>query len=112
VTLSARQHWFGSPAAAYAHLVPLITVAARKVGYAIGLHGSMKYDLDLVAIPWTDEAGDAEALLAAILDALAWKHDLRAITGPGEKPHGRRAWTIPIGAGLHIDLSVMPRRSS
>lgn len=34
----------------------LIWEVARGCGYAIGLHGSMKRDVDLIAVPWTDEA--------------------------------------------------------
>lgn len=28
---------------------------AREVGYAVGLHGSLRRDVDLIAAPWTDE---------------------------------------------------------
>lgn len=50
-----------SPAAVYAHLYPSLVVDARELGYALALHGSMARDLDLVAIPWTDDAASARA---------------------------------------------------
>jgi hypothetical protein len=97
----------------YAYLIPLLTTAARTVGYAIAVHGSMRNDLDVVAIPWTDEAASPEELLTALLAGMGWatEHpDRPRSDGPEAKPHGRVAWTIPLGAGTAIDLSVMPRR--
>lgn len=98
----------------YAYLVPLLSAAARRVGYAVAVHGSMARDLDVVAVPWTDEAVSAEALLAAILASCGFTVDSihgRSVIGPGAKPHGRKAWTIPLDGGCYIDLSVMPRRA-
>lgn len=84
--------------------------SARAKGYAIAVHGSLNRDLDLVAIPWTDGAASAEELVEAIADGLAWVRDDRpVIDGPQEKPHGRKAWTIPFMKNWHVDLSVMPR---
>lgn len=104
----------------FAWMVPHLTEVARKFGYAIGLHGSMSRDLDLVAIPWVREAAPAETLVEAIRDAVGgfirndpetddnrYHLDTR---NPGEKPHGRRAWSIYFsGHRFYIDLSVMPR---
>lgn len=53
-------------APAYAALVPLFAAVARPLGYAIAVHGSMRRDLDLVAVPWTDDAAPAENLVEAI----------------------------------------------
>lgn len=87
----------------YMRLVPI----AREKGYALALHGSMSRDLDLVAIPWADDAADARELAQAIHDS----------TGgvPGDdwgstKLHGRLCFPIHLGGGPYIDLSVMPRQ--
>lgn len=29
---------------------------AKEIGYAIGAHGSLERDLDLIAAPWSEEA--------------------------------------------------------
>lgn len=84
-----------------------INKAARRCGYAIGLHGSLSRDLDLVAVPWTKKATSAEALIEAI----------RKVTGtwesptdpPADRPHGRRTWCLHFGQGPYLDISVMPR---
>jgi hypothetical protein len=111
-----------SRAAAFAWMVPHLTEVARQFGYAIGLHGSMSRDLDLIAVPWTEAAAPAETLVEAIRDAVGGfirndppsdgnKYD-ETTRNPSEKPHGRRAWSIEFsGHRFYIDLSVMPRAS-
>jgi hypothetical protein len=92
----------------YAFIVPVLAEVARGVGYALALHGSMTNDLDLVAVPWTDDAGTPEDLVDALGAAIRWTREGDAF-GPEHKPHGRIAWKIPLLAGASIDLSVMPR---
>jgi len=90
----------------------LIAHAARAHHYAIGVHGSLNYDLDLIAVPWADEASDPDTLVSAILDDLGFPVESRAREVASEwvdKPHGRRATRILLGTGLYIDLSVTPR---
>lgn len=96
--------------------LPAIRETARRHGYAIGVHGSMRRDMDLIAAPWCDGASDPDTLAHAIADAacgitIASSYDWE------QKPAGRVATSIPIcwthrpgvpGDG-HIDLSVMPQ---
>jgi len=98
----------------YQNLVPL----AHDFGYALCLHGSMKRDLDLVAVPWVDDAKEPYDLVKAIKDKICgyisdeWNFEECAIIGdfstrnPSIKPHGRLAWVIQLGGGFYIDLSV------
>lgn len=108
-------------AATYAWMVPHLCTVARRYGYAIGLHGSMGRDLDLIAVPWTREAAPNEVLVEAIRDAVdgSIRNDpptkdnqyYLETKNPSEKPHGRRAWAIYFaGQRFYIDLSVMPLR--
>ena len=106
----------------YAGILPIIRDIAHEHGYAIGVHGSMQTDLDLIACPWTEEAGDAKTLARAIRDRFEgqFSPDPENENG-GIKPHGRRAWTIQAdswkdishiysqGWGVFLDISVMPR---
>lgn len=94
--------------------LPAIREAAREHGYAIGLHGSMRRDLDLIAAPWREGAADKDVLAHAIAMAAC------GITRDGpyqweQKPLGRVAtslsccwprWFNEAGAG-HIDLSIV-----
>ena len=95
----------------YACLYPGLAEIAREHGYALAIHGSLQSDLDLMAIPWTEEACDAETLVAAVMRvAGAYLPQGREHRDPTHKPHGRLAWSLHLEAGAYIDLSVMPRQ--
>ena len=103
----------------YLSVLPKIRVEAKKCGYAIGLHGSMRRDLDLIAIPWIENHVSRDELAVAIQKA-ACGLESQSYTWE-EKPLGRFAtafpvcWTWhetpPILSNGHIDLSVMPGES-
>ena len=111
--MSSRDKPISNSAGAYSCIVPRAQEIARPLGYAIAVHGSMNRDLDLVAIPWVQDAAPAEELHAALIKAFSWCIGKEGLKDPGfqreQKPHGRSAWMIPLAAGLSIDLSVMPR---
>lgn len=119
----------------YQRLIGPLRDVARKLGYALGVHGTLKRDIDLIACPWSEAAVSGKTLAKAI------QHKAREIAGYAEphpretrkwfrdgvtgyvpkfgrissKPHGRRCWTfhlIPTHDGPYIDLSVMPRKAT
>lgn len=99
----------------YAHILPKLQQAARDLGYALAIHGSMQTDFDLLAVPWTSNAVPAKELADAIKDAVggvfghpnAYANDEQ----PSSRPHGRLSWSIYLEADApYIDLSVMPRK--
>ncbi len=98
----------------YACIYHGLATIARRHGYALSLHGSMLTDLDLVAIPWTDEAIAADALVEELKKYVGLliddteDEDIRSRL-PTRKPHGRIAWRLSSWAGGSVDLSVMPR---
>lgn len=99
-------------------LLPEIREAAKKCGYAIGVHGSLKRDFDLIACPWSDDAVSADELALVVYEAArcrgwrGWWND----NPKAKKPHGRKCYTMDWGAlednKGYIDLSVMPRRAN
>jgi len=106
-------------AAAYATIYSMLIPIAREHGYCLTIHGSLARDLDLVAIPWTEEAVDALSLIKAfkiatntVTTGKEWD-DLMPDCNPKNKPHGRTAYSLhftEIGSqGAYIDISVMPR---
>ena len=102
-------------APAYVAFYPSLADVAREHGYALAIHGSVSNrDLDLVAIPWVEDAASTEILVFAIRQYAGsvmarMFGEESVVSGPEEKPHGRKAWCICIGNGAVIDLSVMPR---
>jgi hypothetical protein len=119
-------------APAFACLYPGLCDVAQKLGYALSIHGSVSRDLDLVAIPWINEAVDEEVLVKAIIDhthACLYPDLLRRNgrlsedqikqvcsraenVSPQEKPHGRRSWSLHLDFSAYIDLSVMPKQEN
>lgn len=89
-------------------IYPALAAKARELGYALALHGSVQRDLDLIAVPWTDEAVEPIALINGLCEEFD-VHPNYPIDVPGIKPHGRLAWTIPLWWGAYLDVSVMPR---
>lgn len=100
---------------AYHLTIDAVREAARERGYAIAVHGSLSRDIDLVAVPWTDEAVSphelAEAVRAAAEKSSPFRIGLIGPRGSVRKPHGRLAWSIHLGGGPYIDLSVIPPRN-
>jgi len=91
-------------------ILPALRASARFHGYAIAVHGSLKRDIDLVAIPWTEQAIEPLQLVEHLKGAVGGVlGNCIQIGKPGEKPHGRIAFTLahPGFAG-EIDLSVLP----
>ncbi len=101
----------------YLKSLPAIRLAAKEQGYAIGVHGSLRRDFDLMAMPWIEKHSSKDSLAEAI--QLAACGFTMAKYSWEEKPNGRMATTFPIctvdwGAfedvplGLcHIDLSII-----
>jgi len=105
-------------AAAYVAIYPMLAQIAKEHGYALAVHGSAHRDLDLIAVPWIEEASEPLALVQAFKEALS------AVThadhsdehfpdcDPKNKPHGRIAYSLHFTNqgmyGGYIDLSVLP----
>lgn len=93
----------------YAVLYPSMRKAALECGYALALHGSMQADMDLIAMPWVEEAKSPRELVKALdecVGATVWKdYKWKRKT---IKPHGRVCYTISIMGEYYIDLSIMP----
>lgn len=104
----------------YRHVIPLVRQVGTEHGYAIGVHGSLETDLDLIAAPWVRECSTPQQLAEAIAKAVTGMVVVRTPEQEAAdvKPHGRKAFTIRFGLNdwkdggksknLYIDLSVMP----
>jgi len=81
----------------------VISEIGRKTGYAIGVHGSLKRDFDLIAVPWVDEAVGSSELISCLCECLNAKQ-----VGDIEiKSHRRIAVILQIDGWFKpIDLSI------
>lgn len=95
----------------YAALYPVLRDAARQCGYALPVHGSLTKDLDVVAVPWVQDATSPRELLRALVEAAGGFTVGSRSPRHHPKPHGRIAYTIHLGTtGGYVDVSIMPRR--
>jgi hypothetical protein len=107
-------------AAKFDALIDPLRAVARTHGYALAVHGSLSRDIDLVAVPWAEKVSPPDVLAAAIRDeadrvtgcAFWINHDDadpndHTKRNPAPKPHGRLAWSIHLGGGPYIDLSIL-----
>lgn len=82
---------------------------AKECGYSVGLHGSMKRDCDLIAVPWVADAQSPENLIAALCTGL----NAREVGDRETKPLGRIACNLQIDGWVKlIDLSVIDQSAT
>lgn len=105
----------------YLSRLPKIREAARLCGYAIGTHGSLRRDFDLIAVPWIENPKSKDELAKAVHRAACGLHN--AEFKWEQKTLRRMATSMPIcwikfdhpkdelSLG-HIDLSVISEPSS
>ncbi len=112
-----RLHKIKSPAVMYASMIPVIQDICRLYGYCCAMHGSMARDLDVVAVPWVDDAQSPDVLVMGIAAETGGRLENYFAEREGDEiqqypvklPHGRLAWRISFAAERYIDVSVMPR---
>lgn len=122
--MSEKAHDFTHLVCIYAQLLPSIKAAAKELGYALAIHGSMNRDLDLLAVPWVEDAAEPVELVKAINEAVGGFvlgdlskrgsvfTDESELNNPTKKPHGRLSWNICWGGKPFIDLSIMPKKDA
>lgn len=72
-------------------IVEKVRSIARRLGWAIGAHGSMARDIDLIAVPWTKEAASTSDLMATLMAELGMTtHG----GNPSWRAHGRRTFLL------------------
>lgn len=102
----------------YARIFTQARIIAWQYGYACVVHGSYTRDLDLLLVPWTEQAaGNHDQLLRLIADAcgLRFRDGVEPVwqAKPDytEKPHGRLACSLFFKEPSDrrwVDISIMP----
>jgi len=88
-----------------AALYPDMAEIFVKHGYALAVHGSLRRDFDLIAVPWVKSPSDPDVVLAEITKTFF----IRQVDGGSMRDHGRKAYSISVGFGeCAIDLSFFP----
>lgn len=101
-------------------LLPELRAIAWDHGYALAVHGTVRRDIDLVAVPWIEHAASEGALMRALVAEVGRYTEARVRRVDEardycrlERPHGRVGYAVHLtwdfGAGPYLDISVMPR---
>ncbi len=82
--------------------------AALDCGWALGLHGSLSSDMDIMAMAWVEDAKPVETMIAALEDCLT-KPDERIFKTKrsADKPNNRVVYTINIFSDFYLDINVI-----
>jgi hypothetical protein len=79
--------------ATHAVILPALVQVGVDCGYAVALHGSLRRDLDLIAVPWVKWAVPPKELV----ERLARVCHGKVISEPSRHPHGRLSFEIHLG---------------
>lgn len=103
----------------YAYVFEDLKKIAKKNGYNLALHGSMSRDLDLIAVPWTnDPTGELKLIQEFELFLTGYYSDQIEHYLYGMLPGGRHSYVIQLNRGgawnnyddkqYYLDISVTP----
>lgn len=101
----------------YVAILGLLHNAALSCGYSLGVHGTLGRDLDLMAMPWVENAESSRTLVETLAKMCGGRVYAMTDFGGGKiednpilRPHGREGWVVVLGGGTYLDVSVMPLR--
>jgi hypothetical protein len=105
---SLSQH---GKAAFYACILPDLINTARYCGWALGLHGSLASDMDLMAMPWTEDAKPVEDMIQSLSDCFTESPFKEHHTIPHyDKPNGRVVYTMSIWSDYYLDINIIQNK--
>ena len=92
----------------YASIYDDLRQVAMDCGWALALHGSLANDMDIMAMPWTEEAMPVEEMIKAlstIFDGNPFQDE--HVKPHYDKPHNRVVYTMAIWGDYYLDISVI-----
>jgi len=107
--VKSREHVVtNGKAAFYACMWGDLRTAALDCGWALALHGSLNTDMDIMAMPWTEDAKPVEDMVKALSGCFTESPFAKDHCTPHRtKPHGRVVYTMSIWGNFYLDISVM-----
>lgn len=90
----------------YAKIYSMARCIAHGYGFACVMHGSFTKDLDLLLVPWTEQADTRR--LHQLVKLIADAAGLRELGQPSIRPHGRKSYTLVFpgfGDPRYVDIS-------
>lgn len=81
--------------------------AAMDCGWALALHGSLKSDMDIMAMPWVEGAKPVEEMIQALVNCFTDNSLSQQLRRTGSMPNNRTVYSIPIWADFYLDISII-----
>lgn len=81
--------------------------AAMDCGWALGLHGSLNSDMDIMAMPWVENATSADEMIECLQDCFGFSRLPDVQVDKTTKPNNRVVYTIPIFADFYLDINII-----
>ena len=88
--------------------------AAMDCGWALGLHGSLNSDMDIMAMPWVEGAKSVDEMIEHLINTCFSNNPFNDIskTPHTDKPNNRVVYTIHIYKDFYLDINVIKSCSS
>ncbi len=92
----------------YACMWEDIRQCAMDCGWAVSLHGSLVSDMDIMAMPWVENAVSFKKMIDRV-SKLFKDNDMSSqyVITYNEKPHNRVVASIPIWSDFYLDISTI-----
>lgn len=97
-------------AAIWAALIEDLRAVCWEAGWVCATHGSMIHDLDLILLPWHDDAVSTLDIIKRIGDLFKQIEPFMHMVHVVERPFHRQTYTINIWGDAHLDISVVDVR--
>lgn len=81
--------------------------AGLNCGWALGLHGSLANDMDIMAMPWVEEATSLDKLITEIRNCFSESQEIGINVDMKSKPNNRIVVTFSIWGDCYIDMNVI-----
>ena len=82
--------------------------AAHDCGWALGLHGSLNSDMDIMAMPWVKGASVPMVMIQKLCECFTdHKRIMDGVKMSKDNPYKRVTYTVPIFADFYLDISVI-----
>ena len=91
----------------YAAIYEDLKNAALDVGWALGIHGSLASDMDIMAMAWTEDATDIHGFIDAIRNCFTEPLEIGLNFDDKSKPNNRVVITLSIWSDFYLDINVI-----
>ncbi len=105
--MKSREHVVNNGRASfYACMWEDLRNAALDCGWALALHGSLNKDMDIMAMPWVEDARPVDEMIQALKNCFT--DNMFGVKPPTtDRPHGRIIYTINIWSDFYLDISII-----